>query len=46
MKITSINLIAPIALLLSLWLGFTDRIDWWVIILIWLMKFHFTLKLK
>lgn len=40
MIIKSINLFALLMIPLSLWLGFTNRIDWWIIIFVWLMEIH------
>ena len=33
-----LNWAAPVVVLFCLWLGFTDRVDWWVIGLIYLTK--------
>jgi len=38
MRINSINLMIFIFVPLALWLGFSDRVDWWVIILIFLFN--------
>jgi len=45
-KITSINLVALITIPFSIWLGFSGRVDWWLIGLIWLMGLELNLKLK
>jgi hypothetical protein len=34
MRIKTINLMFPAFLALALWLGLTDRVSWWVILLI------------
>ena len=36
--ITSINLVSIVTIPLILWLGFTNRVDWWVILLIVLLN--------
>ena len=43
MKTLTINLMIIVTIPLSLWLGFTGRVDWWVILLILLfdMKIPF-----
>jgi hypothetical protein len=39
-KTLTINLIAPLLFILSLYLGFSGLVDWWVIALIWISKFE------
>lgn len=45
MKIKSINLLAPILLVIAVWLGATGRVDWWVIFLIAISQFSVTIHL-
>ena len=46
MKIKSIDLMFPIKLVVSLVLGFTGLVDWWVIVLMRIFYLEFTLTFK
>ncbi len=46
MKITSINLLAIIAIPFTIWLGVSGRVDWFLLGLIWLMECSLDIKLK
>lgn len=41
-----VNLFSIILIPLSLWLGFTGRIDWWIIGFVWLSHIDFYVKIK
>lgn len=41
----SINWVGVVLLLLALWLGFTERVDWWTMLLIWLVQVWTSTKL-
>ena len=42
----TINFFLPIGILLSLWLGFTGRVDWWVIIFVWVIQIQLSYTWK
>ena len=42
-RITSVNLMLPIQIMVSLALGFSGLVDWWVILLVWVVTFDFNL---
>lgn len=44
--INSINLFAIVTIPLSIWLVATGRVDWWVVVFVWLMEIELTLKLR
>lgn len=46
MKLKSINLWSIGMIGLSLFLGITGRLDWWVIAFVWLMEIEINLKFK
>ena len=41
-----INLLFPIITILALFLGFTGRVNWWAIVLIYLSQFTLKLRIK
>ena len=43
--IAKVNVFYPIALAISLWLGFSGRVDWWVILLIHVVQFEIVINL-
>jgi len=40
-----LNLIAPIQIIVSLILGFTGLVNWWVIAFVWLMHTSFDIEI-
>lgn len=42
----TINILAPFTIGLSIWLGATGRVDWWIIVLIWSVSAQINLKFK
>ena len=41
-----INILAPITIAFTLFLGFTGRVDWWVIALVWAVALEINVTLK
>jgi hypothetical protein len=46
MRIKSINLATLVLVPFTIWLGYTGRVDWWSIALIWAMEFSVDVKLR
>ena len=44
MRWIDINWFVLVTIPVSLWLGLTGRIDWWIIIFVWLM--HISINMK
>ena len=43
-KTISINILAPIIIALGLWLGFTGRVSWWILLFIVVSDLAITAK--
>jgi len=45
-KINSINLMFPIHIAVTLVLGYTGLVDWWVILFVWVMVLDITVTFE